>query len=108
MASSKLKAFWNHPAGLKTIHFWAPTFKWGLTLANVADFTKPPEKISYHQQIVVAASGLIWSRYCMVITPRNWNLCSVNFTMSMTGLYQLSRKFRHDASSERDIAAVKE
>ena len=26
-ASSKLAAFWNHPAGPKTIHFWAPTFK---------------------------------------------------------------------------------
>ena len=27
VASSKFAAFWNHPAGPKTIHFWAPTFK---------------------------------------------------------------------------------
>lgn len=26
-STSKLAAFWNHPAGPKTIHFWAPTFK---------------------------------------------------------------------------------
>uniref|UniRef100_A0A453QBC9 Mitochondrial pyruvate carrier n=1 Tax=Aegilops tauschii subsp. strangulata TaxID=200361 RepID=A0A453QBC9_AEGTS len=69
MASSKLQAFWNHPAGPKTIHFWAPTFKWGISIANVADFAKPHEKISYPQQVVIACTGIIWSRYSMVITP---------------------------------------
>ncbi|KMT12814.1 hypothetical protein BVRB_4g089070 [Beta vulgaris subsp. vulgaris] len=108
MASSKLKALWNHPAGLKTIHFWGPTFKWGLSIANIADFSKPPENISYPQQIVVAASGLIWSRYGMVITPRNWNLSSVNFAMAGTGFYQLARKLRHDYSSERERSAIDE
>ena len=33
------------------VHFWAPTFKWGISIANVADFSKPPEKLSYPQQI---------------------------------------------------------
>jgi Mitochondrial pyruvate carriers len=33
------------------VHFWAPTFKWGISIANIADFSKPPEKISYPQQI---------------------------------------------------------
>ncbi|KAK6154611.1 hypothetical protein DH2020_008859 [Rehmannia glutinosa] len=51
MATSKLQALWNHPAGPKTIHFWAPTFKWGISIANLADSTKPPEKVSYPQQI---------------------------------------------------------
>ncbi|XP_050246784.1 mitochondrial pyruvate carrier 4-like isoform X2 [Quercus robur] len=69
MAASKLQAFWNHPAGPKTIHFWAPTFKWVISIANVADFSKPPEKISYPQQIAVTCTGLIWSRYSMVIIP---------------------------------------
>ncbi|GJM91358.1 hypothetical protein PR202_ga07721 [Eleusine coracana subsp. coracana] len=32
-------------------HFWAPTFKWCLNIANVADFTKPPEEVSYPQQL---------------------------------------------------------
>ncbi|KAH9620427.1 hypothetical protein KSS87_020432, partial [Heliosperma pusillum] len=76
------------------VHFWAPTFKWGLSIANVADFSKPPDKLSYPQQIVVAFSGIIWSRYGTVITPRNWNLIGVNMAMSGTGFYQLSRKIR--------------
>ncbi|XP_044495252.1 mitochondrial pyruvate carrier 4-like [Mangifera indica] len=108
MATSKLQALWNHPAGPKTIHFWAPTFKWGISIANVADFSKPPEKLSYPQQIAVACTGIIWSRYSTVITPKNWNLFSVNIAMAGTGLYQLSRKIKHDYFSEPEAAVAKE
>ncbi|KAK4439757.1 GrpE protein2, mitochondrial [Sesamum alatum] len=96
MASSKLQALWNHPAGPKTIHFWAPTFKWGITIANVADFSKPPETLSYPQQLAVAVSGLIWARYSTIVTPKNWNLFGVSVGMSATGIYQLGRKTRQD------------
>ncbi|KAL6141907.1 hypothetical protein ACLB2K_060193 [Fragaria x ananassa] len=34
---TKLQALWNHPAAPKTIHFWAPTFKWGISVDNIAD-----------------------------------------------------------------------
>ncbi|KAI4340034.1 hypothetical protein MLD38_024910 [Melastoma candidum] len=108
MAASKLQAFWNHPAGPKTIHFWAPTFKWGISLANVADFQKPPETISLPHQAVVACSGLIWSRYSLQIIPRNANLFCVNFGMAMTGIYQLSRKLGHDYLAEKAEAALDE
>ncbi|KAH9749761.1 mitochondrial pyruvate carrier 4 [Citrus sinensis] len=102
MAASKLQALWNHPAGPKTInnscivavHFWAPTFKWGISIANIADFSKPPENLSYPQQVAVTCTGLIWSRYSTVITPKNWNLFAVNLAMAGTGLYQLSRKLQ--------------
>ncbi|XP_040989986.1 mitochondrial pyruvate carrier 4-like [Juglans microcarpa x Juglans regia] len=94
MAASKLQAFWNHPAGPKTIHFWAPTAKWVISIANIADFSKPPEIISNPQQTVVTFTGLIWSRYSLVITPKNWNLFSVNITMAGTGLYQRARKLK--------------
>ncbi|XP_018822413.1 mitochondrial pyruvate carrier 4-like isoform X1 [Juglans regia] len=69
MAASKQQAFWNHPAGPKTIHFWAPTAKWVISIANIADFSKPSEIISYPQQTAVTFTGLIWSRYSLVITP---------------------------------------
>lgn len=36
---------------VNAVHFWAPTFKWGISIANIADFSKPPEKLSYPQQI---------------------------------------------------------
>lgn len=81
---------------LQTIHFWAPTFKWGITIANIADFQRPAELISYPQQIAVSATGLIWSRFSTQITPVNYNLLTVNVFMAATGLYQLSRKLRLD------------
>ena len=37
-ATSKLAGFWNHPAGPKTIHFWAPTFKCALSTCCFANF----------------------------------------------------------------------
>ena len=39
---------------------------------------------------------MIWSRYSMVIRPKNWNLFAVNVFMAITGSYQLSRKIRAD------------
>ncbi|CAL5222165.1 g4490 [Coccomyxa viridis] len=103
-ASSKLAAFWNHPAGPKTIHFWAPTFKWGISIANIADFSRPADKISYPQQCAVTATGIIWTRFSTVITPVNYNLMAVNAFMAMTGLYQLSRKIRQDYGSQLGLA----
>ncbi|CAA7030985.1 unnamed protein product [Microthlaspi erraticum] len=108
MATSKLQALWNHPAGPKTIHFWAPTFKWGISIANIADFAKPPENLSYPQQIAVTCTGVIWSRYSMVITPKNWNLFSVNVAMMGTGAYQLARKIKHDFASEAEPVVAKD
>jgi hypothetical protein len=100
--SSRLQAFWNHPAGPKTIHFWAPTFKWCITLANIADFQRPADLISYPQQIAVTATGLIWTRFSTQITPVNYNLLAVNAFMAATGLYQLSRKVRSDSSKSEE------
>lgn len=92
----KLRMLWNHPAGPKTIHFWAPTFKWGITFANIADMQRPAELISYPQQIAITATGIIWSRFSTQIVPVNYNLLAVNAFMAVTGIYQLQRKIRWD------------
>ncbi|PAA68931.1 hypothetical protein BOX15_Mlig029984g3, partial [Macrostomum lignano] len=88
---AKLQPLWNHEAGPKTIFFWAPTFKWALVIAGIADLRRPAERLSLTQSTALAATGLIWSRYSMVIVPKNWNLFSVNIFVAATGLYQLAR-----------------
>lgn len=100
--SQRLSAFWNHPAGPQTIHFWAPTFKWGITFANIADFQRPAEYISYPQQMAVTATGIIWSRFSTQIKPVNYNLLAVNLFMAMTGIYQLQRKIRYDMENKKE------
>ncbi|KAJ3317071.1 Mitochondrial pyruvate carrier 2 [Boothiomyces sp. JEL0866] len=90
MASAFAK-FWNHPAGPKTVFFWAPTMKWGIVIATLGDLTRPAEKLSVAQTTSLAATGMIWSRYALVINPVNYNLFSVNIFVGGTGLYQLYR-----------------
>ncbi|KAL5064750.1 hypothetical protein RYX36_026487 [Vicia faba] len=62
------------------VHFWAPTFKWGISIANIADFSKPPDMISYPQQIAVMATGLIWANYSTVITPSKTTVARYDLT----------------------------
>lgn len=39
----------GHPAGPFTIHFWAPTCKWLLSVSNLADLERPTDTISLAQ-----------------------------------------------------------
>ncbi|KAI1885089.1 hypothetical protein AGOR_G00216600 [Albula goreensis] len=95
MLPAKLRPVYNHPAGPKTVFFWAPMFKWGLVLAGLADMTRPAEKLSTSQSAVLTATGLIWSRYSLVIIPKNWNLFAVNFFVGAAGSSQLFRIWKY-------------
>jgi len=86
----------NHPAGPFHIHFWAPTFKWMLSVANLADLNRPTDRISLSQQTALTATGMIWSRYSMVINPVNYNLLIVNLALASSSGYHLFRKLKAD------------
>ncbi|KAI9224970.1 mitochondrial pyruvate carrier [Blastocladiella britannica] len=97
--------FLNHPAGPKTIHFWAPAAKWALVIAGLSDINRPVEKISATQTTALAATGVIWSRYATQIVPLNYNLMSVNIFVAGTNLYQLYRIAQHRRSQPATPAA---
>ncbi|EGS22954.1 uncharacterized protein CTHT_0014330 [Thermochaetoides thermophila DSM 1495] len=86
-----LKRMWNSPVGLKTVHFWAPIMKWALVLAGVSDFARPAEKLSFTQNAALTATGLIWTRWCLIIKPRNILLATVNFFLGCVGVVQVTR-----------------
>ena len=71
-----------------------------ISLSNIADLSRPVENVSLPQQVAVTATGVIWSRYSMVITPVNWNLFSVNVFMAGTGIAQLYRVFTAPVKKE--------
>jgi len=100
---SKFSRFVNHPAGPRTVFFWAPLMKWCLVIAGVKDLGRPADKLSVSQNVALAATGLIWVRYSLVITPVNYSLAAVNFFVGATGLGQLSRianyRFREQKSN---------
>ena len=66
-----------------------------LIFAGLGDINRPAEKLSTTQSSALAATGTIWSRYSMVITPKNYNLFAVNIFVALTGFYQLSKIFKH-------------
>ncbi|KAG7528194.1 hypothetical protein FFLO_06338 [Filobasidium floriforme] len=81
----------NHPAGIRTIFFWAPLAKWALVAAGLKDLSRPADKLSAPQNLALAATGFIWVRYSLVITPVNYSLAAVNFFVGATGVGQLYR-----------------
>ncbi|KAK8016262.1 hypothetical protein PG993_014451 [Apiospora rasikravindrae] len=82
---------WNSPVGFKTVHFWAPVMKWALVIAGISDFARPAEKLSLTQNAALTSTGLIWTRWCTIITPKNYLLAAVNGFLAIVGIVQCSR-----------------
>ncbi|CAD1470237.1 unnamed protein product [Heterotrigona itama] len=120
---AKFRPLFLHPAGPTTIFFWAPTFKWGLVIAGLGDMNRPPDTISLYQTASLMITGAIWSRsdlnkkknsltdclsirYSLIITPKNYNLLSVNAFTCMTGTYNFARallyKIQQEKAKEKD------
>ncbi|KAH0540719.1 mitochondrial pyruvate carrier 2-like [Cotesia glomerata] len=107
----KLQPLWNHPAGPQTIFFWAPAFKWGLVIAGLGDLQRPADKISMSQSGALGVTGMIWTRYSLAITPKNWSLFSVNLFVAFTALYQVARAFKYQQeqkSKPTELPAIKQ
>ncbi|KAF9264197.1 UPF0041-domain-containing protein [Marasmius fiardii PR-910] len=97
--ASRFNAFMNHPAGPKTVFFWAPLMKWCLVAAGLKDLARPADKLSVSQNVALTATGFIWVRYSLVITPVNYSLAAVNFFVGLSGLTQLGRIANHRYST---------
>lgn len=72
--------------------------KWSLVFAGINDMNRPVETISGTQQIALMATGLIWTRWCMIIKPRNILLASVNFFLGAVASYQVVRLYNYQTS----------
>ncbi|KAI1824993.1 UPF0041-domain-containing protein [Xylaria intraflava] len=107
------KRMWDSPIGFKTVHFWAPVMKWALVIAGIGDFARPAENLSPVQNGALTATGIIWTRWCFVITPQNYLLAAVNFFLACVGVAQLTRIAMYNASQKKkelpatDESAVK-
>ena len=47
----------DSPAGPKTIHFWAPAWKWSLVIAGIADYFRLFEFITFKVNLLIQAGG---------------------------------------------------
>ncbi|KAI1766749.1 hypothetical protein GGR53DRAFT_485011 [Hypoxylon sp. FL1150] len=106
-AQTWFQRMWNSPVGLKTVHFWAPVMKWAIVIAGISDFARPAEKLSLTQNGALTATGLIWTRWCFVITPKNYLLAAVNFFLGCVGVAQCCRIFAYRSSLKNESVAEK-
>jgi hypothetical protein len=98
----KLNPFaWNSPVGPKTVHFWAPVMKWVLVAVSISDFTRPVDQLSLTQSGALMATGAIWTRWCLIIKPKNYLLAAVNFFLFLANGYQVTRivTYNQDANN---------
>ncbi|XP_026763736.1 mitochondrial pyruvate carrier 2-like isoform X2 [Galleria mellonella] len=98
---TKLRPLWEHDAGPKTVFFWAPAFKWGLVIAGLGDVLRPVETLSVPQSASLAATGIVWSRYSLVIIPKNYSLFAVNVFVAIINTYQLGRALKYQHEKEK-------
>ncbi|KAM0250034.1 hypothetical protein ACHAQJ_008765 [Trichoderma viride] len=105
-STSWFKKAWESEVGIKTVHFWAPVMKWALVLAGISDLARPAEKLSFAQNFSLMCTGIIWTRWCFVIKPKNMLLAAVNFFLALVGIAQISRIAMHGMAkkeSEKNI-----
>lgn len=103
-ASYPLFPFLSVTLFTRAVHFWAPTAKWLISIANIADLARPVEKMSLAQQTALTATGIIWSRYATQITPVNYNLFAVNLFMAGTGIWHIGRIAKHRMETPAPLA----
>lgn len=73
----------------------------------MSDFARPAEKLSLTQNGALTATGFIWTRWCLIIKPKNYLLAAVNFFLGIVGVVQVSRILMYQAS-QKDKTVVDE
>lgn len=81
--------------------------QWGIVLAGISDFARPAEKLSLTQNGALTATGFIWTRWCLIIKPKNMLLAAVNFFLGVVGIIQVGRILVH-RSSQKNKTVVDE
>lgn len=74
--------------------------------ASFADYFRPADQISMSQQGALMVTGSIWTRWCFVITPKNYALAAINASVGLGGGYQFIRAYMyHQNHPEIPLAA---
>lgn len=73
-------------------------------MAGLNDLRRPADQLSVGQSASLAATGIIWSRYSLVIIPKNYGLFSVNVFVALTQVLQLYRAFTFEKKVEKMTA----
>jgi len=89
-------AYLSSAGGPFTIHPWPPVTKLMISGTSMLELDRPTDKISLSQYTALTATGAIFSRYGLVVTPINYPLTSVNVLLFLSSGWHLGRKIKAD------------
>lgn len=74
-------------------------------IAGIKDLTRPADLLSAEQCVAIGITGFIYSRFSMVIIPKNYALLSVNVFVAITQSIQLLRILKYKYEIRNKISA---
>lgn len=75
-----------------------------LVLAGIGDLLKrPPQNVSLNQSGTLAITGLIWSRYSVVIIPKNDSLLLVNLVVFLTQGFLIAKHLKWRNENPKNV-----
>jgi mitochondrial pyruvate carrier 2 len=83
--------------------------QWCLVIAGIADFARPASQLSTTQNVALTATGLIWTRWCLIIKPKNYLYVLFVPDLYMKCLYDIVyglRSSHESANAQNRLAAV--
>lgn len=84
-----------------TTHFWGPVSNFGIPVAAVLDLKKDPEIISGPMTGSLILYLLVFMRYSMAISPKNYLLFGCHFVNELAQLGQGFRWLRYHYLSDK-------
>jgi hypothetical protein len=92
--------------------------KWGLATITFSQMTLPVEQISAQSNTALMCTGILWTRWSMIIVPANPLLASCNAFLAAGGIpqsnettnglaaTQLGRLYLHDRAQKKAITTT--
>lgn len=91
---------------MKTTHFWGPVANWGIAIAGLADYQRPPELVSGPMTFALAAYSAVFMRFAWMVKPRNMLLLYCHVVNEGVQLYHLTRKINYEWNKKPTDALV--
>lgn len=91
-----------------TTHFWGPVSNFGIPIAAILDLKKDPDLISGPMTGSLILYSLVFMRYSMAVSPKNYLLLGCHFVNEIAQLGQGMRwlNFHYIGEKNKKIEAV--
>ena len=87
-----------------TTHFWGPVSNFGIPVAAVMELNKDPERISGPMTSSLIVYSLVFMRYSLAVTPKNYLLFGCHLVNEAAQLAQGFRWVNYHTGNKKKAA----